>query len=58
MDSTEELKLHCCMPECDKPAEWEIYWGPTADDCTHSCSEHTGELLEENTVNTLTPIAC
>lgn len=39
------LGAHCCKIGCDANATWELTWGPTVDDYTHSCDEHFGELL-------------
>jgi len=52
----EKTKPMCCMPECDKLADWDVRWGDSPDDYTHSCAVHVNDLLEEGKVNTLTPI--
>lgn len=53
----EKQKLMCCLPECDKLADWDVRWGDAPDDYTHSCTSHVAELLEDGKINTLTPIA-
>jgi hypothetical protein len=45
----------CCVITCGKDAEWEIRYGETTDDYTHACTEHVGEMLEPDKINTVYP---
>lgn len=57
MPLIDKTKPMCCMPDCGKLADWDVRWGTSPDDYTHSCISHVNELLEDGKVNTLTPIA-
>ena len=46
----------CCKPDCEKPAEWQIYWGNEPHQSTEACEEHVGYLLESDVTNHVYPI--
>lgn len=49
-------KPHCCFIPCKAAADWEIRYGNTPDDYTHSCTPHVGEMLEAEQENAVYPI--
>ncbi len=43
--------LFCCYipesgPDCANYALYELRWGPTPDDYTHSCGRHLNEMVD------------
>lgn len=47
MSETEEVAW-CCVPGCDKDAEWNIYrQGDAPDLQTQACTDHVGTLLQD-----------
>ena len=38
---------YCCLPDCPKLAEFEIYDGPEPDNGTDACIDHVGHLLKD-----------
>lgn len=47
---------HCCKPECDKPAEYEIWFGSTPEQFFDACLEHIPDLLTDAPRHILTTI--
>ena len=47
------MTLHCCHPECDAPAEYEIREprNGAGDGYTHSCLMHIPDLMTDATVH-------
>lgn len=54
MPDQKEQKPHCCLVGCDAEADVEIRHGPKADDYTHACIAHIGDLLTDEYQHTLT----
>jgi hypothetical protein len=47
---------HCCLVGCDADADVEIRHGPKADDYTHACTAHIGDLLTDEYQHTITAV--
>jgi hypothetical protein len=37
----------CCFENCDKDADYELYYGYSPDDYTYSCVEHLGLMVPD-----------
>jgi hypothetical protein len=46
----------CCIPGCDKPAQWEIWWDDSPDESTDACTEHVGASLVDSEEHRIYPI--
>lgn len=49
-----ENKPFCCQIDCKEDAVVEIRHGQRADDYTHSCLGHIGEMLTDEYQHTIT----
>lgn len=51
--------MSCCVIDCDREAEWQIWplmLQPDPYDYTEACTEHVGELLHKGLAHCISPI--
>lgn len=46
----------CCVIECARPAEWEIWSGEDSHDHTEACTDHVGALLGDHSAYRVFPL--
>lgn len=47
---------HCFNLDCERLAEWAIWWGEHYEEYTEMCTEHVGEGLQPERLNYVDPI--